>query len=352
MKNLEKDLSIDVEKLKAKLDVLIKIKDEMNNRISFLSEKIGELRSSLVDKEKELANFKTSIEKTIKIVEELKPEEILKKFNEFYAKLEFINAKIESSEAILNKIINELKEIRRLYIKFKSFEEIEKIEKEARETLSEIKKSEIKIFSTVSKVESIFSELNRRLEDLIELKKDVSLVKEKSKEFIKDLSELKVLSTSFLRREEISDVEEKIKSILELEKELKKKSENIEILQNVKIVEDMLNKWKEEKEIVFEKLRMIEELLLKVRGLESRIDILNSKEFIEKKEFEKLKNNIMNYLFEIDKIRDELNKRVEVLKSLNQQSLSSRIDELDKKYEELNKNIQEVINLLKTIVGI
>ncbi|MEM0480563.1 MAG: hypothetical protein QXQ14_00005, partial [Candidatus Aenigmatarchaeota archaeon] len=115
-----KNLKVDVEKIKAKVDVLIKLKEELNNRISFLNEKIGEIRSSLVDKEKELNELKVSIEKTLKIAEELKPEEILRKFNEFYSKIEVINARIESNEALLNKIIEELKEIRRVYLKFKS----------------------------------------------------------------------------------------------------------------------------------------------------------------------------------------------------------------------------------------
>ncbi|MBU5682400.1 MAG: hypothetical protein KQA34_01650 [Candidatus Aenigmarchaeota archaeon] len=84
MKNLE----VDIEKLKTKVDVLIKIKEELNNRISFLNERIGEIKNSLVDKEREIAELKTSFEKTIKIVEELRPEEIIKKFNEFYAKIE------------------------------------------------------------------------------------------------------------------------------------------------------------------------------------------------------------------------------------------------------------------------
>jgi len=47
---------------------------------------------------------------------------MLKKFNELYAK-------IESNEAILNKMIEGLNKIRRVYLKFKSFEEIVKIEK-------------------------------------------------------------------------------------------------------------------------------------------------------------------------------------------------------------------------------
>ncbi|MEM0324317.1 MAG: hypothetical protein QXW35_00230 [Candidatus Aenigmatarchaeota archaeon] len=59
----------------------------MNNRISFLNERIGEIKNSLVDKEREIAELKTFFEKTIKIVEELKSEEIIKKFNEFNAKI-------------------------------------------------------------------------------------------------------------------------------------------------------------------------------------------------------------------------------------------------------------------------
>ncbi len=170
MEKSKKIEEIELEKIKTKLDVLIKVKEELNNRISFLSERIGELRSMLVDKEKELKELEANVQKYIQLVKELEPEEIIKKFKEFETKIEVINSKLELNESLINKMIEEIKEMRRVFIKFRSLEEIQKIENELKKDLNEIKKVESKVSTYSAKTESIFSELNRKYGEYTKLK--------------------------------------------------------------------------------------------------------------------------------------------------------------------------------------
>jgi len=354
--DVEKNLEVDIEKLKAKVEVLIKIKEEMNNRISFLNEKIGEMRSSLVDKEKELTELKSNIEKTIQIVSELKPEEILRKFNEFYAKIEIINARIESNETILNKIIEELKEIRRIYLKFKSFEEIKKIEEDVKKDLGEIKKSESKIFSTSTKIESIFLEMNKRFEEFLELKKEVEKFKENLKEIIQEVNNLKVLSTSFIRKEEILELKELVKNVKSYEETLRSKIESIQSLENISKFEELLRRVKEENQLIMEKTKILEEIILKQRNLEEKINRLDiaSKNFVGKPEMEQLKTKIEKYLLEADKVRKDFEEKLKEIKQIEAQGLDKRVFELERKYDEI-KILEEKINRLdiasKNFVG-
>ncbi|MEM5830503.1 MAG: hypothetical protein QXL82_03270 [Candidatus Aenigmatarchaeota archaeon] len=343
---------IELEKLKAKVDVLIKIKEEMNNRISFLNERIGEIKSSLIDKEKEIAELKANIEKSIKIMQELKPEEIIKKFNEFYTKLEVFNARLESNESLLNKIIEELKEIRRVYLKFKSFEELEKIEKEFKKDFSEIKKSEEKIFSQSAKVESIYLDINKKIEEILNIKKDVEKLKDSFKDMLKDLNELKILSSSFIRKEELNELKERLKNIKALEEELRNKVNAINLQVDTSKLEEFLNSLKKENEIIFEKLKLIDNILIKQKELENQLNkvIFPIKDVAKKSELEELNNKVMKYLLEMDKIKKDVEKSLSKLEVFENKDLNKKVYELEKKYEELNKNVLDLINIIKSLV--
>lgn len=343
---------IELEKLKAKVDVLIKIKEEMNNRISFLNERIGEIKSSLIDKEKEIAELKANIEKSIKIMQELKPEEIIKKFNEFYAKLEVFNTRLESNESLLNKIIEELKEIRRVYLKFKSFEELEKIEKEFKKDFSEIKKSEEKIFSQSAKVESIYLDINKKIEEILNIKKDVEKLKDSFKDMLKDLNELKILSSSFIRKEELNELKERLKNIKALEEELRNKVNAINLQVDTSKLEEFLNSLKKENEIIFEKLKLIDNILIKQKELENQLNkvIFPIKDVAKKSELEELNNKVMKYLLEMDKIKKDVEKSLSKLEVFENKDLNKKVYELEKKYEELNKNVLDLINIIKSLV--
>ncbi|MEM5830487.1 MAG: hypothetical protein QW409_01300 [Candidatus Aenigmatarchaeota archaeon] len=352
---MKKDVSasdIELEKLKAKVDVLIKIKEEMNNRISFLNERIGEIKSSLIDKEKEIAELKANIEKSIKIMQELKPEEIIKKFNEFYAKLEVFNARLESNESLLNKIIEELKEIRRVYLKFKSLEELEKIEKEFKKDFSEIKKSEEKIFSQSAKVESIYLDINKKIEEILNIKKDVEKLKDSFKDMLKDLNELKILSSSFIRKEELNELKERLKNIKALEEELRNKVNAINLQVDTSKLEEFLNSLKKENEIIFEKLKLIDDILIKQKELENQLNKVTFplKDVAKKSELEELNNKVMKYLLEMDKIKKDVEKSLSKLEVFENKDLNKKVYELEKKYEELNKNVLNLINIIKSLV--
>ncbi|MEM4680710.1 MAG: hypothetical protein QW038_02855 [Nanopusillaceae archaeon] len=346
MKNLE----IEIEKIKTKVDFLIKIKEELNNRISFINEKIGEIRSSLVDKEREINEIKASIEKTIKIVEGLEPEEILKKFSETEAKIEVIKAKIESNEAILKKIVEELKDIRVIYFKFKSFEELDKINQETKRNVTEMKKIESKVFSTSTKVESIFSEINKRFKDFLEIKKEVLNLQENFKNIIKEINEIKILSDSFIKKGEIVEIEKKIESIKNLEENIENKLNAVKIPEEVIKISEELENFKKDKENFYEKMRIIEDYIYRIENVKREISRLDFNDFVKKDEIEKLENNLLKYLMEIDKLKEEISKISPENQKYNYENLTSRIEILEEKIEETNKNISEILNLLKIVV--
>ena len=83
----------------------------MNERIIALSERIGEVRSSLVEHERRSSDLEARMKKAIELINQLKPEELLREFSKSDAKIEAVKARINSIEAVSDRIIEEMKEI-------------------------------------------------------------------------------------------------------------------------------------------------------------------------------------------------------------------------------------------------
>ena len=100
-----------VEKLAAKVEAFSELRKIDSERLTRVSEGIGELRNLILNKEAEMKEIGVKAVKAAETIEELQPENMLSEVRKSEAKYQVLEAKIEAANALYNRVMEELKEI-------------------------------------------------------------------------------------------------------------------------------------------------------------------------------------------------------------------------------------------------
>jgi len=258
------NLLLRLEKLDGKLEILEKSRDELTERMTQLAEEIGELRSMFLERERSFDKMKAQFEKVYEIVTELEPLKIRKEFEKKEAEILKLNARMEKVESLLKALREENTKFREFFEKIKSFENIVDIHSEIEKKLSAMNEVKKYVARMASKVESIFSEVNQKVNELEEMRGKVEKLDELTIELTKMLDEISVKLNKFLEKKEwkgfAKNVEERLDR-LEKHEVLKVKGPEIDAA-----LKDMASKILKLKEIVEAQNNIIMNILERMEG--------------------------------------------------------------------------------------
>ena len=348
----------EIERLKAQVDALLKAREVLNERISSLSEKIGELRSSLIEHIRDTAELEAKMKQTIELVQKSEPEKILKEVTLFNSKIEALKARIDSFETLINRVIDEMKEMRRTFIQFKSLETLTKIAEDLKKSIEKGKRVEVEISKKSSKVEAIYYEISKKYKELLNTIRISEELKEMFKNVLSEFNKLRISIVNLAKKEEIEELkkylENNLKESKELNEELKKRREELkEIIFSSKAMAEISEKVSsmiEEKKFINEKLKTLDELInsfnklkVDVEKISNKIDSFEEmkKKIYTKEEIEVLKEKIEQKLLKIDEIYRKIKEKEKIL--------NSEIEKIEKIYEKIEKLEKLQNNLLKII---
>ena len=186
------------EKLAAKLEALSELRRADSERLSRISEQIGEFRNLILEKEEEIKEVGIKATKAAETVEELKPESILAEARKGTAKYDVLEAKIEAGNALYQKLVEELKEIRKKMAEFHGMEDLMKLNEETSSNLANIKRMEANIESHANKVGNVYVQFQKQANELIRYHDAVSAMEEEFKKLKNDVEEVKMKAQSAL----------------------------------------------------------------------------------------------------------------------------------------------------------
>jgi chromosome segregation ATPase len=158
-------LGIELTKLSAKVEGLSEERKATNERFSKINEEIGELRGTLTDTSKTIANLETAATKAIDLVESVKPEKLMVEVRKVDSKAEALKANIESNESLVKNVLEQLKQVQNKIDFYKGVEQVTKLNDEIKEELVEIKKREATVERHSNKVESMFVEVEKKFSE-------------------------------------------------------------------------------------------------------------------------------------------------------------------------------------------
>jgi DNA repair exonuclease SbcCD ATPase subunit len=217
-------ISTEVDRLRAGQEAFQEVRKSFTERFTRLSEQIGELRSMILDRDRTIQTLELKSVKAIDLVESIKPDKFMMDLERQNVKIEALKANLEGNEAIIDQVMEELKEIRRKMSFFRGVEEIIRLSEEIKKELIGIKKIEGTINIQTDKVQTIYSDMRKKMQDLDTFNSQLQESKANIEQNAKELDSLKMKSLNFAEKEEVDKIIEKVQKYADSLKEIQKKT--------------------------------------------------------------------------------------------------------------------------------
>jgi chromosome segregation ATPase len=204
-------LVLKVERLGGKIDSIEEIRHVSEERFSRLSEEIGELRSSLLEKDRAFDRVDAGFRKMEDIVEELQPASLRKELEKRSDGIMKNQARIEALGTQIKEMSKNAKEFRTLLSKIKDVKNLINMSNEISKTLTKIESERRSITKTSGKIETIFSELSKKISEFDSYKDKVDFNADTMHDLMKSLDMLEVKLEGMLKKEDMEKIDESMK---------------------------------------------------------------------------------------------------------------------------------------------
>jgi len=199
-------LQADLDKLSAKFSSFYELQKSYTERFTRVNEQVGELRSMMIQRDKDSQLLEAKATQAIDLVGTVQPDKLMIELQKGDGKIEALRANLESNETIMHNIVNELKDMRNKMNMFRGIEQTIKLNEEVKKELMDTRRMKALIERHADKVETIFSEAKRRFSDFerfIDVTKDLD---NSLKNATSDLDTLKVKAKGFATKKEVEDL--------------------------------------------------------------------------------------------------------------------------------------------------
>ena len=234
-------IGTEIDRLKASVESFGEVRKSLSERMSRTSEQIGELRAMILERDRTIQEIELKAVKASDLVETVQPEKLMVELQKEDAKFEALKANLEGNEAIMDRVMEELRELRRKMDFFKGVEEIVKLSEEVKKELVEIKKVQATIHIDTDKVETIYAELRKKYQDVELFNDNLQEFKVAQQQNTKDLENIKMKMSGLADKSEVEKLTTKVQRYVEGLKELNKSSALSKDLGQLRKILDNLN---------------------------------------------------------------------------------------------------------------
>lgn len=166
LKKLEKeleDMNINAGKRDGKLEVLSGKSDTINEELENASEKIGELRSTVMGRERLFNKLEDDMNQVKYVMNNFKPELLEKKFNQIEAQMIKIMSSIEKDETREERVERQLKTYESVMEQIKDYDSILKKLSDLKGTENKIERIKLDIEKMNSKIEVLYHNIEESI---------------------------------------------------------------------------------------------------------------------------------------------------------------------------------------------
>jgi len=178
----------------------------------------------ILDRDRKFQEIELKAVKAADLVESVQPDKLMIQLQKEDAKFEALKANVEGNEAIMDRFMEEMKEMRKKIEFFRGIEEIIKLGEEVRKELVEIKKVEANIHIDTDKVETIYSEIRKKFQEIDMFKDNINEFKVILDQNSKDVDSLKTRTSGLASKDELERLTNKVQRYIEALEEINKRS--------------------------------------------------------------------------------------------------------------------------------
>lgn len=217
-------LQVDVEKLVAEVEVFKQFRNMNEEKFHHLTEEIGELRSTLLEKEKKIGEFEAKTAKVYDMVEAVQPDQLMKSVQTLEARLETTAAGMSKSEKVTDSLMAELRDIRDAVAVFKNTERLVKLNAEIGHRLGNIDKVQSKIDRQSNKVEDMFIEMGKKTAKYDVLFDKVDSLDAAFKDMLKGFDEVEIGYKDLIQKKDLEKFQKEVSRTIDEEKRISSSS--------------------------------------------------------------------------------------------------------------------------------
>ena len=199
-------LTADVEKLKAQFSTFYELQKTTSERFSRINEQIGELRSMMIERDKSGQHLEAKATQAIDLVKTVQPDKLMIELRKSDSKIEALRANLESTENIINNVVNELKDVKNKINVFRGMEQVISLNEEAKKELLDVKKIQAVVERHADKVETIFTEMQKKFSDFVKFNDTVKDLDKSFKQISSDFDSIKIKIVDLASKKEVENL--------------------------------------------------------------------------------------------------------------------------------------------------
>jgi len=197
-----------LERIEAYIQASSELRRLNEERFSKINEELGELRNSLLEHEKAIKNIEVMATKASDLVSSVQPETLMGQVMRLDARINAQVSKIDSQAAMIDNVMNEIKELRRSIESFRGIEQIVKMARDVKSDIDLLKRIQGKIEHDADRVEGIFADVESKFEKFADLNNRLKDVQQAVESLTKDFIELKEKMPSFVSVDVVENLKE------------------------------------------------------------------------------------------------------------------------------------------------
>ncbi|MEI6058318.1 MAG: hypothetical protein WCP89_00955 [archaeon] len=248
---VEQVSNIETEKLEARVEALKETMKGYSERISRLSEQIGEIRTMAINNEKDIISSSTAVSKAVDIVREVKPQELRIDYQKANLKIQTVDEKIEATKQLMESVMSEVKDLRTKAGIFVGTDALLKLNEDVKKDLIELQKTASKVRLNADKSEELFIEMRKGFAESQKTNELVSNLDSNYAGLKKEIEKLKVDYQTIVKQADLANFQKGLNSKLVIFSEAamdieKMKEENVRLAQLMETVASISKRNKED----------------------------------------------------------------------------------------------------------
>ena len=185
-------LTIELEKLNGRMQMFEDLRKAGDEGMVRVSEEIGELRSSILEKERTINKMEADFAVVKEISSEIKPEKMIEDLTKKDEDILKISTRMEVLETKNKEVNKMLREIRTVVKKIKNLNYLLNLSDEIKTHMTEIEKNKKFTDRVAGKVEEIFSELKRETKEFQSSRNKIEFNEAALQDVLRDLGKLEL----------------------------------------------------------------------------------------------------------------------------------------------------------------
>jgi hypothetical protein len=205
-------MQVQLEKLKAFIDAVKEEKEGQADAVRRIMEELGELRSSTASIDGRLSDVAIKTDDITGTMAMLKPERFTKLLTKLDSGIKENGAKIEKLDEITSVIIKKVGLIEDVLSEMGSLEKVVEFSKNIASRMIMVDETEKRIKRVGDKIDGIFIELNKRLEDFMLYKAKQDTASELIQEMMKGMDEVNTRISGMVTKEELEELRDNLET--------------------------------------------------------------------------------------------------------------------------------------------